>query len=181
MFYDVIEKVCVMKHLDIKENEYINSKSAKNYFWPNPFGFPMYEPYNTGPMSAPVLSPVGPPIMPRRNPYYPKPTNPFLNPYNAQYRQMMWPVAQVMPRNMGPCPHHGTFCPTPRSSGIYGPPRGPMGPLGPINPMSPEPRRPRGPMGPLGPINPMSGPPRGPMGPFGPVGMPPIGPNPYSF
>ncbi len=174
-----------MNHLDIKENEYVKSKSAKNYFWPNPFGFPMYEPYNTGPMSGPVLSPVGPPIMPRRNPYYPKPINPFLNPYNIQYRQLMWPVAQVLPRNNGSCPHHGTFCPTPRSGGMYGPPRGPMGPLGPINPMRP-PIGPRGPMGPLGPLNPM-GPPRGqrnPMGPMGghpPMGPPPMGPSPFGM
>ena len=133
-----------------QNNNPIVQRNGKNYFWPIGFGFPMYDPYNTGPMSEPVLSPVGPPVMPRRNPYYPKPTNPFLNPYTTQMRSTM---AQACP-----C-HH----------------RGPMGGLrGPIGPMGPPPR---GPMGPP-PMGPMGPPPMGPMGPP-PMGMPPMGPRPF--
>lgn len=166
-----------MNHLDIKEGQYKqNSKMAKNYFWPFPFSMPMRDPYYTGPMSEPVLSPAGGIVMPRRNPYYTKPTNPFLNPYNAQYRHTMWPVTQSLPRTgtlNNSCPHHGPYCPTPRSGGFMPPInsgfRVPgMGPMGP--------RPPRGPRGP-----------RGPMGPMGPMGYPPMGPmmppptSPYLF
>lgn len=173
------------KHLDIKEGQSSQSKTAKNYFWPFPFSFPMRDPYYTGPMSEPMLSPAGGMVMPRRNPYYPRPTNPFLNPYSAQYRHTIWPMSQALPS--GPCPHHGTFCPNPISGGIGRPmgprpmgpmgrpPRGPMGPLGPIGPMG---RPPRGPMGPLGPIGPMGPPPMGPMG-GPPMGPPPMGPRPF--
>lgn len=135
---------------DIKNNNPIIQRNGKNYFWPIPFGFPMYDPYNTGPMSEPVLAPVGPPVMPRRNPYYPKPTNPFLNPYTTQIRSAM---AQS-------CPYH----------------RGPMGGLrGPLGPMNPPPH---GPMGGPPPRGPMGPPPMGPMGPP-PMGMPPMGPRPF--
>ena len=161
------------KHLDIKEGQISNSKTAKNYFWPFPFSFPMYDPYNTGPMSSPILSPAGGWVMPRRNPYYPKPTNPMLNPYNAQYRQNTWPVVQ--PLMMSP----------------YGVPgRSPMGPFGPPTRRPsdgyPGGMRPRGPMGPP-PRGPMGPHPRGPMGPIPggynrPSGPPPApwpGANPW--
>ena len=133
-----LEKYVIILHTRAINNPIVQ-RNGKNYFWPIGFGFPMYDPYNTGPMSEPVLSPVGPPVMPRRNPYYPKPTNPFLNPYTTQMRSTM---AQACP-----C-HH----------------RGPMGGLrGPIGPMGPPPRGPMGPppMGPMGPP-PMGMPPMGP-------------------
>ena len=156
------------KHLDIKEGQLFQSRTSKSYFWPFPFSMPMRDPYYTGPMSEPMLSPAGGMVMPRRNPYYAKPTNPFLNPYNAQYRHTMWPVTQAMPRAgaAGSCPHHGTFCPTPRSGGFGMPPLGPG--------MGRPPRPPRGFGGP-----PMGPPPMGPLGPLsGGYGMPPMGPPP---
>ena len=150
-----------MKHLDIKEGEY-RSKTAKSYYWPMPFGFQMYDPYNTGPISEPMLSPVGPPVAPRRNPYIPKPTNPMTNPYISQMRHNMWPMM-----------------PPPRSSGGMPPPRrGSMG----IPPLGAPPRR--GPMNPYSPYRP-SGPPMPPGGYMGPppmnpapLGAPPMGPPP---
>ena len=141
------------KHLDIKENANVVSKTGKPYFWPYPFSFPMYDPYNTGPMSEPILSPAGGIIAPRRNPYYPKPTNPFLNPYTTQFRRAMGPyMYPIMRGPMGPPP--------------MGRPR-PMGmPMGP-RPMGPPPMGPP-PMGmPMGPP---------PMCP--PMGMP-MGPRPF--
>lgn len=160
------------KHLDIMENSNVNSKTAKGYFWPLPFGFPMYDPYNTGPMSQAVLSPAGGIVAPRRNPYYPKPIspmtnpymqprmgcprrstnpyytkpiNPMLNPYMTQYRMSMGPMAP------------------------YVMPRGPMGGLRTMS-MSPVGTMPMAPKGPMG------GPP--PMGPP-PMGPPPMGPRPF--
>lgn len=117
---------------DIKTEQI--SKNLKFYYMPVPFGLPMYDPYNTGPMSEPILSPVGPPIAPRRNPYYPKPTNPFINPYSTQMRTAMH--SPYMP-SYGMC---GMGCPPPRGGmPPIGPP--PMGPMGgpPIGPMGPRP------------------------------------------
>lgn len=92
-------------NIDIKPKQTI-ATNIKYYYMPVPFGFPMNDPYNTGPMSEPIYSPVGPPIAPRRNPYYPKPTNPFTNPYTTQLRNGMRSTylgpATGMP--LGPCP-----------------------------------------------------------------------------
>jgi hypothetical protein len=125
---------------NIKQNI---QKNIRFYYMPIPFGFPMYDPYNTGPMSEPILSSVGPPIAPRRNPYYPKPTNPFLNPYTNQMRMAM--RTPYMP--MGAPPMGAPMgCP---------PPCGPRGAMG-----GPPPPPPMGaPMG-----MPMGAPP--PMRPF---------------
>ena len=119
----------------------------------------MYDPYNTGPISQPILSPAGGIVMPRRNPYWPRRTNPMLNPYNAQYRINSWPVTQPMMRS---------------PFGMPG--RVPMGPFG---------RPARGPLnGPPG--SPRAVPPAGgfnrvPMGPPpGGFGAPPPGPPPMS-
>lgn len=118
---------------DIKKEQI--SKNIKFYYMPVPFGFPMYDPYNTGPMSEPILSPVGPPIAPRRNPYYPKPTNPFLNPYSTQMRTAMRsaylpPAPSYGMGSMSGCPHPGGMSPMgPPPGGMMGPP--PMGPMGP--------------------------------------------------
>lgn len=136
-----------MEHLDIKEGQIEQKPLQKGYFMPFPMSGPIRDPYYTGPMSEPVISPAGGIIMPRRNPYYVKPMNPMLNPYNAQYKSAMWPTVQRIPRTGGTCPHHGIFCPTPTSMN-----RPPMGPMG-TPPMGPPP------MGPMGP------PPMGPMGP----------------
>ena len=82
-----------MEHLDIKEGQ-INSsnKTAKNYFWPFPFSFPMNDPFNTGPISEPILSPAGGIVAPRRNPYVTRPMNPMLSPYQTQFRQATGPM-----------------------------------------------------------------------------------------
>ena len=170
-----IWKLCSMKHLDIKEDQYNKSpKTEKNYFWPFPFSMPMRDPYYTGPMSEPVLSPAGGIVMPRRNPYYVKPTNPFLNPYTTQYRHTLWPMSQSLPRTgaAGSCPHHGIFCPSPISGGIGPRPMNPYGPRRPMNPYRPM-------RGPLNGLPPIGRPPRGPrpMNPYGPMGRPPM--NPY--
>lgn len=165
-----------MNHLDIKEGQYNKSATSKNYFWPFPFSMPMRDPYYTGPMSEPVLSPAGGIIMPRRNPYYTKPINPVLNPYNAQYRHTIWPMVQSLPRtgaagSSTSCPHHGVFCPTPMSMGIISPiSRPPYG-----RPPYGRPPYGRPPYG-----RPQYG--RPPMGrpPMGPMGTPPIGPPPIS-
>lgn len=151
--------MCVMKHLDIKEGEYNQtSKTAKNYFWPVPFSFQMYDPFFTGPMSQPVLSPAGGIIAPRRNPYMVRPTNPFINPYVTQMRQSMGPMYMSLPPASGglPAPRR------PRPMGPMGmPPRGPM--------MMPPPPGCQPPMG----MSPMGPPPMG----MPPMGPPPIGPH----
>ena len=117
-----------MENLNINKNSEISllSKNGKNYFLPIPFGFPMYDPYNTGPMSEPILSPVGQPIMARRNPYYPRPVNQFLNPYSTQMRSAMRISGAMPPKGPMPAP---------------GPCKGPGGPMGPMggSPMPPAP------------------------------------------
>ena len=119
------------KYSSYKQNESgLISKSGRNYFWSIPFGFPMSDPYNTGPMSEPVLSPAGQIIMPRRNPYYTRPTDQFLNPYTNQMRKAMFPIpmkpdgsAGVPPGGM--MPHPGQIPGTPQRGPAPG---GPMGP-----------------------------------------------------
>lgn len=136
-----------MKHLDIKENEYYNSKTAKNYFTLDPFGFPMFTPDYFGNMSEPMLSPVGPIIMPRtynnysmssyiNSRYYPMGTNPRKNPYMprpAGYgpmrrnpympgpRRPRMQTNPYMPRPSSPPPRYNPFMP----SSTYNNPQGP--------------------------------------------------------
>ena len=173
------------KHLlDIKEGSNMQSKTSKGYFWPYPFSFPVYDPYNTGPMSEPILSPAGGIIAPRRNPYYPKPINPFLNPYTHQFRRTMGPYMMPLRGPMGGLrpygPNRAFFPPSrfkPGWPGLNSPPPY-MGPGTYGRPPGPPPMG-TPPMGmpPMG-MPPMGTPPMSPMG-MPPMGMPPMGPKPF--
>ena len=181
-----------MKHLDIKEDQYYQQKSAKNYFWPVAFGFPMTDPFFTGPISQPVLSPAGGIVAPRRNPYVIRPTNPITSPYASQMRPRCYhqnnpyrvrpsnpftnPYITQMRQTMGPM--YMTL--PPASGGFPRPPRRPR-PMNPYGPRATNPYAPiyRGPMmmppAPSG-VPPMGVPPMGPpMGP-GSMGPPTMGP-----
>ena len=184
-----------MKHLDIKEGEYYQQKSEKNYFWPVPFSFPMYDPFFTGPMSQPV--PAGGIVLPRRNPYVVRPTNPTTNPYNAQMRYTMCPYHHRNPymarptnpftnpyitqmrQSMGPM--YMTL--PPASGGLPRPPRRPR-PMNPYGPRATNPYAPiyKGPMpmppAPGGGMGPPGGGGVGGIPPMPPMG-PPMGPRPF--
>ena len=149
----------------------------------------MTDPFNTGPISEPILSPAGGIVAPRRNPYVARPMNPMLSPYQTQFRQATGPMVypqignlymnQVGRANMSSSPWstgpRHRRCPVCANSPYY-----PMRPIGGgmMNPYGP----PRPPMGPYGrpPMGPYGGPPMGPppMAPMGPPPMNPMGPPP---